>query len=263
MKKVVDLTMHIYEGMGIGRIFPEEQEFIIEDVFTYEKHGVRVSRFTMWQEPGTRLNLGSIAAPRRNEIKLDELDLSQLYERSTVILDIPKGPEEAVTAEEVEKAFSETDYREGDWVFVRTGWGDDERYFELGDDYALKSPYYSAEAAKKLAEIMSANGSKLFGYDTASAGHPKKHIIPKWVKRDPRPPGWPSPEAKEFIDNYTKEMVLEDWGGVMPLPAAGIMILGGLVNLGALDKKRVNVTIFPLKIKGVGGGPCRVAAIED
>jgi len=41
------------------------------------------------------------------------------------------------------------------------------------------------------------------------------------------------------------------------------MILGGLVNLGALTKKRVKLTLFPLKIKGVGGGPCRAAAIEE
>jgi kynurenine formamidase len=65
------------------------------------------------------------------------------------------------------------------------------------------------------------------------------------------------------VQNYTKEMLLADWGGVLPLPQAGIMILGGLVNVGALSKKRIKLTIFPLKIKGVGGGPCRVAAIED
>ena len=44
MKRVIDLTMHIYEGMGIGRVFPEEQEFLIEDVFTYEQHGLRLER---------------------------------------------------------------------------------------------------------------------------------------------------------------------------------------------------------------------------
>ena len=263
MKKVIDLTMHIYEGMGIGRVFPEEQEFIIEDTFNYKDHGIRVSRFIMWQEPGTRLNLGSVAASRRDQTKLDEIDLNSLYERETVILDIPKGPGEGVLDTEIEKAFSEVNYREGDWVIIHTGWGDNQRYFDLGDDYPLKSPYYSDGAGKRLAEILSANKTPLFGYDTASMGHPAKHIIPKWVKRDPRPPGWPSPEAKEFLKNYTPQMLKEDWGAVMPLPAAGIMILGGLVNVGALTKKRVKLTILPLKLKGVGGGPCRVVAIED
>jgi kynurenine formamidase len=263
MKRVVDLTMHIYEGMGIGRVFPQEQEFIIEDVFTYEQHGIRLCRFTMWQEPGTRLNLGSLSAKRRDQPKLDEIELNDLYEKDTVILDIPKGPEEAVSAEEVEAAFDKSDYKAGDWVLVHTGWGDNQRYFDLGDDYALKSPYYSAGAAKKLAEIMSANESKLFGYDTCSAGHPAKHIIPEWCERKPRPKGWPSEEAKEFVRNYTPDKLMEDWGGVMPLPQAGIMILGGLVNLGALTQGRVKLIIFPMKIKGVGGGPCRVAAIED
>lgn len=263
MKKVVDLTMHIYEGMGIGRVFPQEQEFIIEDVFTYEQHGLRLSRYIMWQEPGTRLNIGSLSASRRNEPKLDEIDLNDLYEKDTIILDISKGAGEAVTAFEVEKAFEKADYRKGDWVIIHTGWGDNQRYFDLGDDYALKSPYYSGEACKKLAEIMSKNKSGLFGYDTASAGHPEKHIIPEWCERKPRPKGWPSPEAKEYIRNYTPEKIMADWAGVLPLPQAGIMILGGLANLGALTKNRVKLTIFPLKIKGVGGGPCRVAAIEE
>lgn len=263
MKKVIDLTMHIYEGMAIGRTFPQEQQFIIEDVFTYEKQGMRLSRFTMWQEPGTRFNLGSISAKRRDTIKLDEIDLNNYYEKETVILHIPKGPGEAIQVEEIEQAFAQADYREGDWVVIRTGWGDNERYFELGDDYAIKSPYYSDAAAKKLAEIMSANKSSVFGYDTASMGHPNKHIIPKWVEQNPRPAGWPSPEAKEFVGNYTPEMLIEDWGGVMPLPQAGIQILGGLVNLGSISKERVKLTILPLKIKGVGGGPCRVVAIEE
>ena len=69
MKKIVDLTMHIYEGMGIGRVYPNEQEFIIEDVYKYETHGIRLSRFIIWQEPGTRLNLGSIycSPPERTQ----------------------------------------------------------------------------------------------------------------------------------------------------------------------------------------------------
>ncbi len=263
MRRVIDLTMHIYEGMGIGRVFPQEQEFIIEDVLTYEQHGLRLCRFTMWQEPGTRLNLGSLAASRRNQPKLDEIDLGELYEKNTIILDIPKAAEEEVTPEEVEQAFDKADYREGDWVIIHTGWGDNQRYFGLGDDYALKSPHYSNEATQKLAEIMSANKSKLFGYDTASMGHPAKYIIPEWCQQKPRPKGWPSDEAKEYIRNYTAEKLKADWGGVMPLPQAGIMILGGLVNVGVLKKKRVKLTIFPLKIKGVGGGPCRVAAIEE
>lgn len=263
MKKIVDLTMHIYEGMGIGRVYPNEQEFIIEDVYKYETHGIRLSRFIMWQEPGTRLNLGSISAARRNEPKLDEIDLNDLYEKDTIILDIPKAAEEAITAKEVEEAFNKSDYRKGDWVVIHTCWGDNQRYFDLGDDYALKSPYYSYEAAQKLAEIMTRNKSTLFGYDTASAGHPAKYMIPEWCERKPRPPGWPSPEAKEYIRNYTPEKSMADWGGVLPLPQAGIMILGGIVNLGSLTKKRVKLTLFPLKIKGVGGGPCRVAAIED
>jgi kynurenine formamidase len=58
-------------------------------------------------------------------------------------------------------------------------------------------------------------------------------------------------------------MLMEDWMGVLPLPAAGIRVLGGLVNLGAVDQERVKITLLPLKLKGVAGGPCRVIAVLD
>lgn len=258
---LVDITMTIYEGMGIGNVWPHEQPFKIEDMLTVEKHGIRLVRLIMYQEPGTRFNLASLSVEQKGErTTLETHNLESLVDVPTLIIHIPKGPEEQITAEEIEKAFTEKAdlYQEGDAVIIHTGWGDNGRYFELGEDYALRSPSYSNEGAQKLAEILTAHKTKIFGYDTASMGHPRAHIIPKWCSRNPRPASGTSPEARDWIENYyDKQKLLEDWGGVLPVIRAGVHILGGIVNIGSIPVDRVKLTVLPLKIRGLSGGPCR------
>lgn len=258
---VVDITMPIYEGMGIGNVWPHEQPFKVEDMLTVEKHGMRLVRLIMYQEPGTRFNLASLSQDFKGERKtLETLDLEELIDVPTLIVHIPKGPEEQIDANDIEKGFKEKEayYEEGDAVIIHTGWGDNQRYFELGDDYALKSPSYSKEGAEKLAEILTSHKTKIFGYDTASMGHPRAHIIPKWCSRNPRPVSGTSPEAKDWIENYyDKQKLIEDWGGVLPIIGAGVHILGGIVNLGLVRSDKVRLTVLPLKIRGLSGGPCR------
>ena len=43
---------------------------------------------------------------------------------------------------------------------------------------------------------------------------------------------------------------------------AGILILEGLVNLGALTAGRLWLEAFPLKVRGVEGAPCRAVVRE-
>jgi len=43
----------------------------------------------------------------------------------------------------------------------------------------------------------------------------------------------------------------------------GVLIVEGLVNLDALSSSKFKLYIIPAKIKGVGGCPCRVFAIEE
>ena len=44
----------------------------------------------MWQKSRTHLNLGSISAKRRHEIKFNEIHRNDFYEKDTVVLDILK-----------------------------------------------------------------------------------------------------------------------------------------------------------------------------
>jgi arylformamidase len=46
------------------------------------------------------------------------------------------------------------------------------------------------------------------------------------------------------------------------LGSRGFLILEGLVNLGALSRRRVHLEAFPLRIRGVEGTPCRAVVRE-
>jgi kynurenine formamidase len=41
------------------------------------------------------------------------------------------------------------------------------------------------------------------------------------------------------------------------------MYIGAACNLGAISKKRVKVSVLPLKIQGARGASCRVVALEE
>ena len=261
--KIIDLTMPIYEGMPCGTLWPYERAVVIESPLTWEKHGLRLDNLTMFCEPGTRLVMPSLGASRKDEPKVDEIDLNKIILRDTVVIDVPKKANEVITLAEVEAAFQKADVHSGDAVLLRTGWGDDERYYKMGEEYVLQSPYYAKEATARLAEMMKEKGCDLFFYDTANMGLPKVHLIPEWVKAQPRKEGWPSAEAKAYVDAYTTEKIIEDWEGVLPMGPARIVAIGCIVNCGAITKSRVKTTSLPLKIRGAAVTPCSVIAIEE
>ncbi len=43
--RVINLTMPLYEGMGVGRIYPQESEFNIESITSWEEGGARLDVF--------------------------------------------------------------------------------------------------------------------------------------------------------------------------------------------------------------------------
>ncbi|MBI2303582.1 MAG: hypothetical protein HYU86_02400 [Chloroflexi bacterium] len=147
---------------------------------------------------------------------------------------------------------------------MRTGWGDNESYVTMGEDYELRSPYYSDESLKRLAELMVQNKSDLFGYDVANC-YDYTELKRAWCAQTPRPQPWPSPEAKAFIAQqaarghgpaYSSRMLGHIFG-------AGIAAIGGLTNCGAISCARVKLIALPLRIKGVTSAACHVIALED
>lgn len=261
--RLVDLSLPLYEGMSAGRLFPQERPFQIEGIMTWEQHGMRMDTYSIYSEQGTRLIMYSIVAPRRDGPKLDE---AKIVLQDTVVIDIPKGPGEAITAEDIESAVVKADYREGDALLIRTGWGDNERYRVLGDDYVLKSPYYDGDRTwRKLLEIMTAKRSHLFCYDTANAGNMVK-VLEEWLAQKPLPKSWPSPEARAYVKKMaaglSKRTMVEGGLGLFRMCHAKINLLGGLVNCGEIKKERIKLIALPLKVQGGTMAPCNVVAIE-
>ena len=255
--KMTDITMPLYEGMGPGSVFPEETEFMVEDITTFEENLVRLVRITMFQEPGTRLMLSSILAAKKDERKVDELPLAEIVLRDASILTLPAGERHAITGEEVRASVENAAIQPGDALLFHTGWGDDERYLKMGDQYSLKGPWFTDDACAAVVEACKSSQGNIFGYDTANCMDYMG--MESWWGQDPRPKNWPSPEAKAFL----KGMQFSGQSGTLDILGNDIMLLGGIVNLGAVAGRRVKLIALPLKLKGLGGGPVRVVVIEE
>ena len=76
---------------------------------------------------------------------LDEIPLDRLILRDTTILDVPGEDHHLISAEEIDAAVANADYREGDDVLVRTGWATIDKAYEMASDYCIVSPSWSYE----------------------------------------------------------------------------------------------------------------------
>jgi len=257
--KFIDITMALYEGMGCGNVFPQESSFKVEDIYTFEKNRLRLVRICMFQEPGTRLMLRSIISDYRNGTKIDELPLEETVMVNACIIDMPIPAEHAISAQEIEEAVGSSPIQHGDAMLFHTGWGDHQRYLEMGDDYPLKGPWFTIEACDKIIETGKRYDSKIFGYDTANVMPYDR--LKDWWERKPRPENFPSREAKEYLE--TVGIRDPEKSGALRILASGMAMLGGIVNLGEATKKRVKLVALPLKLKGLGGGPVRAILLEE
>lgn len=255
--RIISLTMPLYAGMGYGNLS------FLETPFKLQIIGSRVKRevFTIGGESGTR----------RQTLRTGTIENSDVVLQDTAIVDVgPKGHEEEVTPEDVERGMAKADFREGDAVIFRTGWGDNESYRKLGIDYEFLSPHFGDDPTWiKIAEIMKAQKSKLFCHDTANCLNMKKRYK-KWLEsKTPRPRPWPSPEAKAWIKKWETDLSLapltegEKGRHLNRLGEMGVTVIGALVNCGAIQKKRVKLIALPLKVEGVKHAPCNVVAIEE
>lgn len=234
--KTIDLTMPLYNGQPAGYghwgfkghpMWPEP--FRMTETMSYERDGRRFHVFTVFSEPGTRLILASFRKDFRDEPTLDSVDLARLVHRDAVVIDIPKQSEEIIESNELEEAFSKAPVRKGDALLIRTGWGNDNRFFELGHLYRENSPHFNAASADTLMDLLKQNGSDLWLYDVCD------------------------------MASVDKKTGARSGFAIR----AGMMAVGGVVNCGAITKPRVNLIILPLKVKGGHIGPCSVVASEE
>jgi kynurenine formamidase len=262
-----NLTLPLYPFMPVGNVWAWDSPFQRTPIMTPETHGVSAHYLTFHSETGTRLMLGACyddAAPR-----LHEMDYRAFVNRPTVVVDIPKGPGEEIEPDDIDATLAkDDDFREGDAVLIRTGWGDDERYRTIGDAYAQTSPHFSVKGAERLIDVMADKRSDVMLTDCAYIGNlGYAHMFPEWSSREPwdRPP-FPSQQARIYMRHYTPGRGAgggaPDWAASVPLHGA-MSPVAALANCGAIRTKRARVTVLPLFLRGGEGAPCSVIAIED
>ena len=234
--KLINLTMPLYDGMpaGYGHVsfkthplWPDA--FKIEETRSYDSDGMSTHVFTIPASTNTRLIMAGFRKAFKDEATLDTVDLSRLISRAAVVIDVPQGDDGLIESESVAAAVSQAPVQRGDALLMRTGWGDNQRYFKMGHDFRKKSPHYTGPAADKLMDLLEENGSDLWLYDTCDMGG---------------------------IDKKTGKFA----GFTI---RTGMMSVGGVVNCGAITRPRVKLVILPLMVKGAHMGPCSVAAIEE
>lgn len=261
MPKYIDCTIPLYDFMPVGNVWAWDVPFQTRPITTHKDQSYELWMITMHSEAGTRIMIKAMQDPTAPTV--DKIPLEKLVNRDAVVIDTPCGRDGAVTPKQIEDAFAKVDYRKGDAVIVRTGWGDNERWVELGDDYARHGPCISKAGAERLCAIMRENDSDLTGADVAYWGRGDKYQGPLWADR----PGWarnpfPSVEARRFLAQYTKEKAIEDWESPNVMTTNNINFIGAMVNLGSITKERVKMTVLPMKLQGARGATCNVFVEE-
>ncbi len=234
--KLIDLTMPLYEGMPVGygsidfKKHPSWPEaFKMTETRSYEPDGMSFHVYSIFCNTGTRLIMASWKKDFKYDPTLDTVDINKLILRDTVIIDMPKGEEEIIDPEDLEAAFNQAEVQKGDALLIRTGWGDNERYLEMGHDYRKKGPHYTALSANKLMELLTKNQSDMWLYD---------HVLMTGLDK-----------RTGMHGGFTAR--------------TGRMSVGGLVNTGAITNPRVKLLILPLRIADAHIAPCRVVAVEE
>jgi len=194
---------------------------------------------------------------------VDQVPLDGFVNRPTAVVHVPAGELDVIGAEEIDRGFADADVLKGDAILLHTGWADDGRWYDMGDDFTRQSPGVSAAGAERLVEIMKSHGSNLVGIDIANWGTGDVHMKPMWSSK----PAWERPHfpalgARQFLRDYTPEMSRADWTSPAVLADHDLYFIGTVCNLGALRSERVDLTVLPLKIEGAPGAPCRVVATE-
>jgi len=174
------------------------------------------------------------------------------------IVDLPVSASNAITSEEVERAVLASSMQKGDAMLLHTGWGDNERYYSLGDDYVLTSPWLSSEGAEKITELCREYECQILGYDTANLMDYQR--FEDWYNRCPRPPNFPSQEAKDY---WKDKAIAPSSSTILKIQTVVPVLLAGVVNLGEARKKRLKLIALPLKLRNLEGGPVRAVLIEE
>ena len=275
--QIHDLSMPVYEGAGYGEILPFTNSPVrFTEYMVYERQGMRRTLMKIDGETGSPFmtppqNMPFSPVPLQPNPKycwtLSEIPVERLVLRPTTILDVRVEPGHEILPEEMDAAIAAADWREGDEVLVRTGWGTRERAFTMGLDYFKNTPCIRYDAGLRLAEKMDQMGSSFFMTDCGLVNPPRVQGH-NWFRGDkplsPLPKPWPSAEARERnidlrgITHASPEP--SSYGALIRKAIAGCKCL---VDCDAIHGRRCQMIIMPLLIRQGGASPCRFFAVEE
>ena len=160
----------------------------------------------------------------RDGISVDEIRLDQVMGEA-LVLDLSfVDANHGITIDDLRRAGAD-EVRQGDIVLLRTDWTD--KMYGTWPDYFIHSPYFPPESA----EWLVAKGPKTIGFD--------------------------------FFEEYCARLAdftSEDFAMHRVILGAGVVILEGVTNLGALPHRRVPFYAPFYKIAGAEGAPARFFA---
>jgi arylformamidase len=217
MSKYIDLTLPIDGAFRFKVDFKRD--------FSHEKDGAQATSFLFSAHAFTHLDAPLHMVANSNSIDVIPVDF---FIGDAVLLDIPKGKNEAITGADMERAGKWA--KDGDIVLIRTGWLE-KMWGKEGYD---ECPYLTADAAEWLVRLK----ARIAGYD----------FVEDYSVRDFHRKG--RLEPKELV---VHQILLKN----------GILNLEYLNNLSKVSKRRFKVIALPLPLKDCDGSPTRVVAIEE
>lgn len=174
--RLIDVGGSLYNGMWSygGRFPPVVIEELPPRSSGYRTYSFRID---MALHSSTYLETAAHLYPGR--VNLDELPLEQCF-LDAVVLHIPLGPNEHITAETIQGALAEVgeSLRPGDALIVNTGW----YHRWKRPEYPLEPPHFTAEAIDWLLEQeISLLGSDSTRFDGRL--DPQDHL-PRFFEKD-------------------------------------------------------------------------------
>lgn len=275
--KIHDLSMPVWEGAGYGEILPFTNSPVrfVEYMF-YEQHGIRRTLMKVDRETASPLITIAPAAPfnyapsqpnPKHSYTLSDIPLEWLVLRDATVIDVPAGAGHEITPDEVEAALAVADYRPGDDVLLRTGWGTTDRAFRSGNEYYTEGPGLRHDAGLCLAEKMDQMDSHFLMTDLGLMNPPRVQGH-NWFTGDspvvPLPKPWPSAEARErMVDLKGKTHASDESSSFQAIIPKAIAIAKCLVDCDQIQGKRFKVIILPLLIRQAGAFTSRFFAVEE
>lgn len=211
---LIDLSQPFSDGMYHSRLFPRPK---LESLLRIEEAGCNVTQASFAVHVGTHVDAPTHFIPHGRTIEKVQLDE---VAGAAVCISVERGAREQITVEDLRTGPS---IRDGDILFVRTGWS---RFFADHERYR-QYPYLSVEAAQWLLD----RRIKMLALDCPSPDMPEGN----------RPEGFSWPVHHLLLGN-------------------DVLIAENLTNLDQIAGRRFRALALPIAMVGADGAPARIVA---